>query len=407
MVRDKKWTTAMDEEIKAIDHNNTWELTKLPEGCQPIGVKWVFKKKMNDPGKIERYKVRLITKGYKQKAGIDYDEVFAPIARIETIRLLISQVTQFKWQIFQINIKSAFLNGLLEEEVYIKQPPGYMKIGEEKKVLKLKKALYRSKQAPQPWNTRIDTYFKENGYKQCPYEHALYTEKSRGNAIFVVLYVDDLIFLGNNDEMIEELEGTIIREFEMTDLGLSKFFLDLEVKQGEMGIFMTQETYEKEIFKKHKMKNYNPISIPMKPGAKLSKYDKGERVGANRYRSLVGSLRYLTYTRLDLSLSVGIISWFMEEPIYSHWKALKRVLQYIQGTVSLGLFYSKAEDYKLVGYSDNDWCGDTNDRKCTSGYVFFMGNTSFTWLSKKQSIMTLSTCEAKYVPASWCVCHTI
>ena len=145
------------------------------------------------------------------------------------------------------------------------------------------------------------------------------------------------------------------------------------------------------------MENCNPVSTPMEPGAKLSKYDEGERVNANRYQSLVGSLRYLTCTKPDLSLSVGIISQFMEEPIYSHCKALKRVLRYIQGTVSLGLFYSKTKDYKLVGYSDSDWCGDIDDRKSTSGYVFFMDNTIFTWLSKEQPIVTLSTCEAEYV----------
>ncbi|XP_022932473.1 uncharacterized protein LOC111438879 [Cucurbita moschata] len=198
----------------------------------------------------------------------------------------------------------------------------------------------------------------------CPYEHALYIKKSGGNVIFVALYVDDLIFLGNNDdEMIEEFKGTMTREFEMTDLGLLKFFLGLEVKQGETGIFISQETYAKEILKKYKMTNCNSISILMEPGAKLSKYDEGERVDANRYQSLVGSLCYLTCTRSDLSLSVYIISWFMEEPIYSHWRVLKRVLRYIEGTVSLELFYLKVEDYKLVGYFDNDLCGDIDNGK--------------------------------------------
>ncbi|KAE8671027.1 hypothetical protein F3Y22_tig00112000pilonHSYRG00251 [Hibiscus syriacus] len=406
-LRDKKWRTAMNEEIEAIDRNNTWELAELPKGSQPIGVKWVFKKKMNAQGEIERYKARLVAKGYKQKAGIDYDEVFAPVARMETIRLLISQAAQFKWPIFQMDVKSAFLNGVLEEDIYIEQPPGYVKVEEDKKVLKLKKALYGLKQAPRAWNTRIDTYFMENGFKKCPYEHALYAKKNGGNVLFVALYVDDLIFMGNNDEMIEEFKGTMTREFEMTDLGLMKFFLGLEVRQVETGIFVSQETYAKEILKKYNMENCNPVSTPMEPGAKLSKFDGGERVDASRYRSLVGSLRYLTCTRPDLSLSVGIVSRFMEEPVYSHWKALKRILRYIQGTVSLGLFYSKAEDYKLVGYSDSDWCGDIDDRKSTSGYVFFMGDTAFTWLSKKQPIVTLSTCEAEYVAASWCVCHAI
>ncbi|CAJ2652499.1 unnamed protein product [Trifolium pratense] len=358
--RDEKWKTAMNEEIKAIERNNTWELAELPKGSQPIGVKWVFKKKMNAQGEIERYKARLVAKGYKQKAGIDYDEVFAPVARMETIRLLISQAAQFKWPIFQMDVKSAFLNGVLEEDVYIEQPPGYMKVGKEEKVIKLKKALYGLKQAPRAWNTHIDTYFKENGFKKCPYEHALYVKKNDSNMLLVALYVDDIIFLGNNGQMIEEFKGTMTREFEMTDLG-----------------------------------------------AKLSKFDGGERVEASKYRSLVGSLRYLTCTRPDISLSVGIVSRFMEEPVYSHWKALKRILRYIQGTVSLGMFYSRTEDYKLVGYSDSDWCGDVDDRKSTSGYVFFMGNTAFTCLSKKQPIVKLLTCEAEYVAASWCVCHAI
>jgi len=208
-VRDKKWQTAMDEEIKAIDRNNTWELTKLPKGSQPIGAKWVFKKKMNDQDEIERYKARLVAKGYKQKEGINYDEVFVPVVRMEMIQLLIYQTAQFKWSIFQMDVKSDFLNGVLEEEVYIEQPPGYMKIGEEKKVLKLKKALYGLKQAPRAWNTRIDIYFKENGFKQCPYKHPLYTKNSGGNMIFVALYVDDLIFMGNFNKMIEEFKGTM------------------------------------------------------------------------------------------------------------------------------------------------------------------------------------------------------
>ncbi|KAK8525370.1 hypothetical protein V6N12_014065 [Hibiscus sabdariffa] len=174
---------------------------------------------MNAQGKIEWYKAQLVTKGYKLKAGIDYDDVFAPVARMETIRLLISQAAQFKWSIFQMDAKSAFFNGVLEEDVYIEQPP-----------------------APRAWNTRIDTYFKENGFKQCPYEHALQVKKNGGGVLFVALYVDDLIFMGNNDEMIEEFKGTMTREFEMTDLGLMKFFLGLEVRQVETGIFVSHDT---------------------------------------------------------------------------------------------------------------------------------------------------------------------
>ncbi|XP_061364779.1 uncharacterized mitochondrial protein AtMg00810-like [Gastrolobium bilobum] len=282
-----------------------------------------------------------------------------------------------------------------------------MKGGEEKKVLRLKKALYGLKQAPRAWNTRIDTYFKENRFEQCPYERALYIKKIGDDVLFVALYVDDLIFMGNNDGMIQEIKRTMTMEFEMTDPGLMRYFLGLEVRQDNLGIFVSQEAYAKEILKRFKMTDCNPVSTPMEPGSKLSKYDGRDRVDASNYRSLVGCLRYLTCTRPDLSLSVGIVSRFMEEPSYSHWKAAKRILRYIQGTTSLGLHYSRSENYKLIGYTDNDWCGDVDDRKSTSGYVFFMGNTTFTWISKKQPIVTLSTCEAEYVAASWCVCHAV
>ncbi|KAL9271968.1 Retrovirus-related Pol polyprotein from transposon RE1-like protein [Drosera capensis] len=235
-MRDEKWQGAMNVEFQLIERNKTWELTNLPKGGQAIGVKWVFKKKLNAKGEIERYKARLVAKGYKQKAGIDYDEVFALVARMETIRLLIAQAAQFKWQIFQMDIKLAFLNDVLEEEMYLEQPPGYMKARDENKVLKLKKALYglnRNRQAPRAWNTLIDTYFKENGFEQCPFEHALYVKKKEEDLLFVALYVDDLIFMGNNGDMIEGFKAAMTQEFEMTDLGVMRYVLGLEIQQGK------------------------------------------------------------------------------------------------------------------------------------------------------------------------------
>jgi hypothetical protein len=170
---------------------------------------------------------------------------------------------------------------------------------------------------------------------------------------------------------------------------------------------VSQEAYAKEILKRSKMNESNSVATPMELGTKLSKFEGGERVDASKYRSLVGSLRYLTCTRPDISYSVGVVSRFMEEPKHAHWKAMKRILRCIKGTVSLGLFYSESSEFKLKGYSDSDWCGDVDDRKSTSGFVFYLGDTAFTWVSKKQPIVTLSTCEAEYVAASWCVCHAI
>lgn len=313
----------------------------------------MYKRKMNAKGEVERYKARLVVKGYRQQEGIDYNEVFAPVTRMESIRLLISLAAQNKWPILQMDVKSGFLNGKLKEEVYIEQPLGYMKRGDEKKVLRLKKALYGLKQAPRAWNERIDAYFKRNGYEQCPYEHALYTKKAEREMMVVALYVDDLIFTGSNLRLIKEFKEVMKKEFEITDLGLMKYFLGIEVKQSEDGIFISQEKYALEILKKFKMEDCNPVSTPMEPGTKLSKFDGGNRVDPRRYRSLIGNLRYLTSTRPDLMLSVGIATRFMEDPSYTHWKALKRILRYIRGTSSLGLFYTRSDDYQLVGYSDS------------------------------------------------------
>jgi Reverse transcriptase (RNA-dependent DNA polymerase) len=332
----------------------------------------MFKKKMNPQGEIERYKTRLVVKGYRQKAGIDYDEVFAPVAQMETIRLLISVAAQHEWSIYQMDMKSAFLNGVLEEEIYVEQPLGYMKSGKEQKVLKLKKSLYGLKQAPRAWNTRIDGYFMENDFRQCMYEHVIYVKSRRGETLIVALYVDDLIFMGNSSIMVEEFKGVMMKEFKMTNLILIKYFLGLEIKQHEKVIFVSQEAYAKEILKRFRMENYNPIATPMELGTKLSRYDEGDEVDANLYQNLVGSLRYLTCTRSDIMFVVGVASRYMESLMTSHWKATKRILRYVRGTVDLGLHYSKTNNFKLAGYSNSDWCGDIDNRKSISGFTFYV-----------------------------------
>ncbi|KAH9715665.1 hypothetical protein KPL71_021147 [Citrus sinensis] len=348
---DEKWRIAMDEEIKAIMKNDTWELTTLPKGHKAIGVKWVYKTKRNAKGEIERHKTRLVVKGYSQNAGINYDEN--------------------KWKIFQMDVKSAFLNGFLEEEVYIEQPLGYLVKGHEDKVLRLKKSLYGLKQAPRAWNSRIDKYFQENGFTKCPYEHALYVKEKAGDILIVCLYVDDLIFTGSDPSLFEEFKRVIIREFEMTDIGLMAYYLGIEVKQKEENIFTSQESYAKEILKKFKMNDCKPISTPVECRVKLSKHDEGEDIDPTFFKSLVRSLRYLTCKRLDIFYAVGLVSRYMENLKTTHFKAAKRILRYIKG------------------------------------FVFFMGDTAFTWMSKKQPIVTLSTCEAEYVAAASSVCHAI
>jgi hypothetical protein len=263
------------------------------------------------------------------------------------------------------------------------------------------------KQAPRAWYSRIDNYFKANNFTKCPHEHAMYVKIKNGDILIVCIYVDDLILTGNNPNMFEEFKKTMIKEFEMSDIGLMSYYLGIEVRQKEDGIFISQQRYAKEMLKKFKMDGCKPISTPVECGLKLSKFDGAEKVDATNFKSLVGSLRYLTCTRPDILYATGIISRHMENPTITHLKAAKRILRYIKGTTDLGLWFSSDKDYKLVGYSDSDWAGDGDDRKSTTGFVFFMGNTSFTWMSKKQPIVALSTCEAEYVAATSCVCHAV
>jgi hypothetical protein len=382
-VTEEKWIEAMDEEIHAIEKNDTWKLTYLPENKKAIGVKWVYKTKKNVKGEVQRYKARLVAKGYKQREDIDYGEVFAPIARLETIKLMISLAAQHRWKIYQLNVKSAFLNGFLEEEIYVEQPLGYIKAKNNSKVYKLKKALYGLKQAPRAWNTRIDRYFQENGFEKCPYEHAIYVKKEAdGSILFACLYVDDLLFTGNNPIMFEAFKKSMVQEFEMTDIGLMAHFLGLEVVQKEEGIFVSQNSYAKDILERFKMESCNPVSTPVENGVELRKSKVGN-VDPTYFKSLVGSVRHLTCTRPNILYGVGLINRYMETPDQSHLNTAKRILRYIKGIINKGMFYTSSTNFNLVGYSDSDWGRDLDERKSTTGFVFFMGDTSFTWSSKK------------------------
>lgn len=279
-----------------------------------------------------------------------------------------------------MDVKSAFLNGLLEEEVFIDQPVGYVVEGHEDKVLKLKKALYGLKQAPRAWYTRIDSYFQENSFLKCSSEPTLYIKStSNGSMLIVCLYVDDLIFTDNDPSMSAEFREAMCSNFEMTDMGLMSYFLGLEVLQTGAGIFVSQKKYAADILKRFKMESCHPIKTPVEARLHLSKFDNSELVSPTYYQSLVGSLRYLTSTRPDIVFGVGVISRFMETPSQAHLVAAKRILHYIKGTHSHGIFYASGGHCNLVGYVDSDWAGDVDERKSTSGFVFHMSSGAISY----------------------------
>ena len=406
-VKDIKWRKAMDAEIQAIKKNNTWELVALPKGMKKIRVKWVFKTKLNEKGEVDKHKARLVVKGYAQRQGIDYSEVFSPVARWDTIRMLLSLAALRGWEVFQLDVKSAFLHGELKEVVYIEQPEGYIRKGEEQKVYQLKKALYGLKQAPRAWYSRLEDYFAGEGFEKCSYEHTLFMKKEGGRFLVVSLYVDDLIFTGNDLKLCAEFKASMQSEFDMTDLGRMKYFLGVEIHQTEAGIFLCQGKYASEILARFGMGSCNAVNNPMVPGTKLSSQEKGEEIDRTEYKQLIGSLIYITTTRPDIMYAVSFLSRFMATPKEGHLLAAKRILRYLKGTMNFGIFYKRSSDNTLKGYTDSDFAGDLDGGKSTSGYVFMMGDGAVAWSSKKQPIVTLSTTEAEYVAATACACQSI
>ena len=407
-VKEEKWRQAMDNEILSIEKNKTWTLTMLPNNAKRIGVKWIYKTKFNESGEIDKYKARLVAKGYSRKHGIDYTEVFAPVARLDTVRMIISMAAQKGLRIGQLDVKSAFLHGELSEDVYVEQPRGYEKKGKKHLVYKLHKALYGLKQAPRAWFNRIESYFLKEGFQRCESEQTLFTKRSStGKIIIVSIYVDDLIFTGDDDAILTDFKRSMLREFDMSDLGSMRFFLGIEVLQRDDGIFICQRKYALEILKRFGMLESNEVNSPIIPGFKISKDEDGISVNDTHYKQLVGSLMYLTATRPDMMFVTCLISRYMGRPTNLHLQVAKRALRYLKGTMNYGIHYKKKGSGKLLAYTDSDYAGDIEDRKSTSGYVFLMNSGAVSWCSKKQPIVTLSTTEAEFVAAAICTCQAI
>lgn len=301
---------------------------------------------------------------------------------------------------FQLDVKSAFLNGELQEEIYVEQPEGFVKQGEEEKVYLLKKALYGLKQAPRAWYSKIDAHLLSLGFVKSFSESTLYVKHKEVDTLIVSLYVDDLLVTGNNTRLVEKFKQEMMQVFEMTDLGLMTFFLGMEIKQCKNKVLICQEKYAKEILKKFQMDECKAMSTPMNQKEKLMKEDGADKVDEGYYRSLIGCLMYLTATRPDIMFAVSILSRFMHCASEMHLRAAKRILRYIKGTVDYGVKFEMCQNFKLYGFSDSDWAGSFDDMKSTSGYCFSLGSGIFSWSSKKQEIVAQSTAEAEFIAAT-------
>ncbi|KAJ9547256.1 hypothetical protein OSB04_019799 [Centaurea solstitialis] len=356
---DPFWVEAMQDELTQFDRNQVWTLVPLPNGKMAIGTKWVFRNKKDEQGVVVRNKARLVAQGYCQEEGIDYEETFAPVARLEAIRIFLAFAAHKGFKVFQMDVNSAFLNGKLKEEVYVKQPPSFESDKYPNHVYFLDKALYGLKQAPRAWYERLSIFLISNGFNRRTTDITLFYKKCD--------------------------EDILLKEFEMSMMGELTFFLG-QVKQSSEGIFINQSKYVNDLLKKYKLNDASPMRTPMAPNLKLHKDLSGPSVECKLYRGMIGSLLYLTATN----------------PKKSHLSSVKRILRYLKKNPSLGLWYPLNSPIDLVAYTDSDYGGCQVDRKSTSGSCQFLGGKLVCWSSKKQNCVSTSTTEAEYVAAASC-----
>jgi len=322
---DENWIMAMQEELNQFKRNDVWELVPLPSEHTIFGLKWIYRNKLDEDGKVTRNKARLVALGYCQQEGIDYDETFAPVARLESIRILLAYACALNFKLYQMDVKSAFLNGFIKEDVYVSQPPGFENYDKPNHVYKLKKALYGLKQAPRAWYDRLKTFLVEHEYKMGMVDNTLFVKKKENHIMIVQIYVDDIVFGSTDQSLCDEFANSMHDEFEMSMMGELNFFLGLQIKQLEDGIFINQSKYIKEMLKKFEMENAKPLDTPMATTTRLCLDEESESMDKTKYRGMIGSSLYLTASRPDIMYSVCLCARFQENHKNSHYEAVKRI----------------------------------------------------------------------------------
>lgn len=396
----KFWRSSMEEELESFKKNDAWELVDKPRDSTVVQCKWVFKKKYDSVGNV-RYRARLVAKGFSQKAGIDYHETFSPVLRYTTLRLLFSIAVKLGLDIRHLDVTTAFLNGFLNESVYMQKPVLYRDCNDnDNKVLKLKRAIYGLKQSSRAWYQRVNDYLESLGYLKSKYEPCLFT-KSEGNAkVIIALFVDDFFVFSNCKMATNQLIQDLSSKFKIKDLGQIKQCLGLRVNMYKNAITVDQEQYIESLLKKFNMSHCKTIETPMEINLRL---EKSENSLCNKnipYRQLIGNLMYLAVlTRPDIAYSVCYLSQFNNSYDETHWKHLKRILKYLKGTKNYGLVFSKDNSY-IEGYVDADWGSDSNDRKSFSGFCFKLSGTVISFECRKQRNVALSSTEAEYISMS-------
>ena len=397
-----EWKSAIAEELKAHETNGTWEIVEKPENRNIIDSKWVFKLQEEKAGKFRKFKARLCARGFKQLEGVDYSETFASVVRYDTLRLLLAIAAKEDLEMLQFDIKTAFLYGELQEEIFMKIPQGLNVPNAKNKVCKLLKALYGLKQSSRCWSRKIKSVLNKYNFKCCNADNSIFVGVIDGVIVYIAIFVDDGLIIAKFQAVIVKVLNIIKEHFEVTTCD-PKLFVGVQIERDRENkiMFLHQSDYANKIIERFNLCDAKDTYTPSERGTILRPAEKheGEKFP---YRELVGSLMFLSIvSRPDISHSVNVVSRFLDCNGKSHWDAAKRILRYIKATLSYGIMYRGNCDSLIpIGYSDSDFAGDVNTRKSTSGYIFKVCGGPITWCAQRQTIVTLSTCEAEYVAAS-------
>jgi hypothetical protein len=403
------WKCAAEEEYLMHMQNQTWEVVKLPPGKKAIGSGWVFRVKRNADGTVERYKGRIVAKGYSQRPGIDYTEVFAPTSRQAAIRLILALAALEDLELRSVDISHAFINGELDEEIYMTQPEGFQEYGPEY-VLRLLRSLYGLKQASRVWNKKLHAALVSMGFKRLDSDRSIYIYARGPVRIIMPIFVDDITLASKSKSAIDSTVKELAQHFELRDLGDTRYLLGIEIirDRPNRSLSLCQRQYIINMLDRFGLADSKPVSTPMEPGLHLdtsmgaSSSDDIAFMRKVPYLSAVGALMYLAITtRPDIANAVGILARFNSNPGPFHWKAVKHVLRYLKGSMDLKLIYkpNDSSDELFTSYSDADHGGSPDSGRSTTGYLIKVGTGAVSWSSKLQSIVALSTTEAEYIAA--------